>query len=71
MLAKCVNEEQENWAIQLPYVIMAYRSSVHESTGYSPQFLVQRRLHRYHVSEPGTTVYHRGRFRIQQPESFL
>ena len=43
MLAKCVNEEQENWATQLPYVMMAYRSSIHESTGYSPQFLVQGR----------------------------
>ena len=41
MLAKCVNEEQNNWSQQLPYVMMAYRSSVHESTGYTPQFLVQ------------------------------
>ena len=40
MLAKCVNEEQSNWSQQLPYVMMAYRSSVHESTGYTPQFLV-------------------------------
>ena len=42
MLAKCVNEEQSNWSQQLPYVMMAYRSSVHESTGYTPQFLVFR-----------------------------
>ena len=40
MLAKCVNEEQNNWSQQLPYVMMAYRSSVHESTAYTPQFLV-------------------------------
>ena len=40
MLAKCINEEQNNWSQQLPYVMMAYRSSVHESTGYTPQFLV-------------------------------
>ena len=40
MLAKCVNEEQSNCSQQLPYVLMAYRSSVHESTGYTPQFLV-------------------------------
>ena len=40
MLAKCINEEQSNCSQQLPYVIMAYRSSVHESTGYTPQFLV-------------------------------
>ena len=38
MLAKCINEEQSNWSQQLPYATMAYRSSVHESTGYTPQF---------------------------------
>ena len=40
MLAKCVNDEQMNWSQQLPYVMMAYRTSVHESTGYTPHFLV-------------------------------
>ena len=40
MLAKCINEEQSNWSQQLPFVMMAYRSSVLESTGYTPQFLV-------------------------------
>ena len=40
MLAKSVNEEQSNWSQQLPYVMMAYRSSGHESTGYTPLFLV-------------------------------
>ena len=40
MLAKCIIEEQSNRSQQLPYVMMAYRSSVHESTGYTPQFLV-------------------------------
>ena len=40
MLAKCENEEKSNWSQQLPYVMMAYRSSVHESTGYTPQLLV-------------------------------
>ena len=40
MLAKCVNDEQDNWSTQLPYVMMAYRTSVHESTGYTPHFLV-------------------------------
>ena len=43
MLAKCINAEQNNWSQQLPYVMMAYRSSVHESTGYTPQFLVHGR----------------------------
>ena len=40
MLSKCVNEEQSNWSQQLRYVKLAYRSFVHESTGYTPQFLV-------------------------------
>ena len=40
IIANCISEEQSNWSEQLPYVMMAYRSSVHESTGYTPQFLV-------------------------------
>ena len=36
MLAKCINAEQNNWSQKLPYVMMAYRPSVHESTGYIP-----------------------------------
>ena len=40
MLTKSIKEEQSNWSQLLPYVMMAYRSSVHESTAYTPQFLV-------------------------------
>ena len=40
MLAKCIKGEQSNWSQQLLYVKMAYRTSVHESTGYMPHFLV-------------------------------
>ena len=40
MLAKVVNEHQTDWSHQLPYVLMAYRASVHESTGYTPHFMV-------------------------------
>ena len=40
MLAKCINDEQSNWSQQLPYVMMAYRTSVNESKGYTPHFLV-------------------------------
>ena len=35
-----MNEEQSKGSKQLPYVMVAYRCSVHESTGYTPQFLV-------------------------------
>ena len=36
MLAKCVDDDQRNWSQQLPYVLMAYRASVHESTWIYP-----------------------------------
>ena len=40
MHAKCIDEDQTNWSVKLPYVLMAYRSSVHESTALTPQYLV-------------------------------
>ena len=40
MLAKCLDQDQTNWFVKLPYVLMAYRSSVHESTGFNPHYLV-------------------------------
>ena len=40
MLAKTIDDFQSNWTQQTPYVMMAFRTSVHESTGYTPQFLV-------------------------------
>ena len=40
MLAKCIDEDQTNCSGKLPYVLMAYRSSVHESTGFTPHYLV-------------------------------
>ncbi|RXN29632.1 Retrovirus-related Pol poly from transposon [Labeo rohita] len=36
MLSLFVNENQTNWDCLLPYVMMAYRSSVHASTGFTP-----------------------------------
>ena len=40
MLAKCIDEDHTNWSVDLPYVLMAYRSSVHESSGFTPHYLV-------------------------------
>ena len=40
MLAKCIDEYQTNWSVKLPYVLMVFRSSVHESTGFTPHYLV-------------------------------
>ena len=36
MLSMFVNDRQDNWNELLPFVMHAYRTSVHESTGYSP-----------------------------------
>ena len=40
MLAKCIDEDQTNWSNKLPYDSMAYRSSLHESTGFTLHYLV-------------------------------
>ena len=39
MLSKVINDNQKEWDIHLPKVLFAYRTSIHESTGFSP-FLV-------------------------------
>lgn len=36
MLATVVRPDQKDWDVWLPYVMMAYRSAEHESTGFSP-----------------------------------
>ena len=36
LLRSYTNENQTDWDVQIPFVIMAYRSSVQASTGYSP-----------------------------------
>ena len=40
MLTKSIDKQQSNWSYFLPFVLMAYRSSVHESTGFTPNRLV-------------------------------
>ena len=36
MLSMFVNDRRDNWHELLPFVMHAYRASIHESTGYSP-----------------------------------
>nr|XP_039270002.1 uncharacterized protein LOC120344757 [Styela clava] len=36
MLKDFVNENRNDWGYHLPYLCMAYRSTVHDSTGYLP-----------------------------------
>ena len=40
MLASYVNENRNDWDDHLPYMCMAYRSTVHESTKFSPNRLM-------------------------------
>ena len=39
MLATYVNQNQRDWDVHLPFVNAAYRSTIHESTGFSPNLL--------------------------------
>src|SRR5215831_16563781 len=46
MLAKMVEENQRDLNLQLPAVLAAYRATSHETTGYSPNFLLYGRENR-------------------------
>jgi hypothetical protein len=46
MLAKVVSESQRDWDKHVAPVMAAYRSTVHRSTGYSPNFIVYGRENR-------------------------
>ncbi|XP_062584077.1 protein NYNRIN-like [Saccostrea cucullata] len=40
MLSSCVNKNHTDWDEQLPYVMMAYRSAEHDTTGFSSNYLM-------------------------------
>lgn len=40
MLSAYVNDHHSDWDRFLPYVMMAYRSSVHETTGFTPNLMM-------------------------------
>ena len=52
MLSMFVNDPRDNWHDLLPYVMHAYRTSVHESTGYSPFRLMMRESALCHIMFP-------------------
>ena len=39
ILGKVIAHNQRDWDQHLPYAVAAYRATIHESTGYSPNFL--------------------------------
>ena len=43
MLSAFVSERGNDWDVHLPYVLMAYRTSVHSSTGCTPQIMIYGR----------------------------
>ena len=43
MLDRVIDESQRDWDVQAPAVMAAYRTSQHEATGYSPNFLMFER----------------------------
>ena len=43
MIGRVVTDSQKEWDEILPFVMAAYRSSTHESTGHSPNFLMYGR----------------------------
>ena len=53
MLSTFVQENQKDWDEHIPYVMMAYRSSEHETTGVSPNLLMLGR----ETSTPLDIVY--------------
>jgi len=54
MLAMFVNSERTNWDDLLPFLMMAYNTSVHDTTGYTPYFLVFGE----ECNLPGSLVHH-------------
>jgi len=46
ILGKVVADNQRDWDLHVPYALTAYRATVHDSTGYSPNFLFLGRENR-------------------------
>ena len=40
MMGRVVSDSQQNWELTLPYVMAAYRSTLHQTTGYTPNYLM-------------------------------
>ena len=64
MIGKMIDENQRDWDSLLPYVMAAYRSSRHEATQFTPNYLMLGR----EVRAPVDVVY--GSPEAEQPNSY-
>ena len=64
MIGRMIDEFQRDWDSLLPYVMAAYRSSRHEATQYTHNFLMMGR----EVRAPVDIVY--GSTEASQPSSY-
>jgi len=40
MMGRMISDHQKEWDLLLPHIMAAYRASVHQSTGYTPNYLM-------------------------------
>ena len=60
MLSHYVNKDQKNWDLQLPLLLLAYRTAVHSTTKETPFFLMHgrdARLPQELLEKPRKTLY--------------
>jgi hypothetical protein len=62
-ISKFVSKNQKDWDLYLPYLMMAYRSSVHDAMGETPCFMMMGR----EVTLPIDLVF--GKHTDQEPKS--
>lgn len=62
MISKFVSKEQKDWDLYLPYLMMAYRSFVHDTMGETPCFMMMGR----EVTLPVDLVF--GKHTVQEPK---
>jgi hypothetical protein len=63
MISKFVSKNQKDWNIYLPYLMMAHRSSVHDTMGETPCFMLMGR----EVTLPIDLVF--GKHTVQEAKS--
>ena len=55
MLTPFVQKDQRDWCEHLPLLVLAYNSSIHSSTGFTPSMMMFGREMRHHISQQLTS----------------